>query len=256
MDWARLDGTVAVVTGGNAGIGLGIATGLARAGAQVAILGRRTDRNEEAVREVEAHAPGARLRAYTCDVADEEAVRRALSGVVEELGRLDSCFANAGMSGSLQPALSTTSSQWRDVLGVNLDGAYYTAQAAAELMRAHGEGGSIVFTSSIAAFHGAPLTVPYSASKGAVLSLMRSLAVGLARDGIRVNAVVPGWIDTDMTTDSLADDTASRKILSRIPLRRLGRAEDLEAIAVLLAGSGSTYLTGQALVVDGGYSIF
>lgn len=256
MDWARLDGSVAVVTGGNAGIGLGIAKGLARAGADVAILGRRADRNDEAVKEVQAGAPGARVHGYACDVADEEAVRAAMSGVVEELGRLDSCFANAGMSGSLTPARSTTSSQWRDILGVNLDGAFYTAQAAADLMRAHGEGGSIVFTSSIAAFHGAPLTLPYSASKGAVLSLTRSLAVGLARDKIRVNAIVPGWIDTDMTTDSLSDNTASRKILSRIPLHRLGRPEDLEALAVLLAGSGSTYLTGQALVVDGGYSIF
>jgi hypothetical protein len=256
MNWARLDGHVAAVTGGNAGIGLGLARGLARAGASVAILGRREDRNAAAVKQLTEDVPGSDVRAFACDVTNEDAVTVALKKVADGFGRFDSCFVNAGASGAARSMMSVSAAEWRDVLAVNLDGALFSARAAASLMQQQGEGGSIVLTSSLAAFDGTPLHGAYAASKAAVLALVRSLAVGLARDRIRVNAIVPGWVETAMTAGTLANDTAARKILSRVPLHRWGTVDDFEALAVLLAGPGSSYLTGQALVVDGGYSIF
>lgn len=254
-NWASLEGHVSVVTGGNAGIGLGLARGLAQAGASVAILGRRPDRNAAAIEELTADIAGARLRAYTCDVSDEEALSTAIVAIANEFGRLDSCFANAGISGTSGHILATSTTEWRDIMNINLEGAFHTARVAAELMKQQNHGGSIVFTSSLSAFDAAPVHAPYAASKAALLSLTRSLAAAVARDGIRVNAIVPGWVDTDMTAEALSDSTV-REIIRRIPLRRMGTAADLEALAVLLAGSGSAYLTGQAIVVDGGYSIF
>lgn len=250
MNWARLDGQVAVVTGGNDGIGLGFARGLAQAGASVAVLGRRADRNAAAAEQLPGDA-----RPFTCDVADEDSVAAAFDAVVDAFGRIDSCFVNAGISGTAGPALAGTAGEWNNVLGVNLNGAFFTARAAADRIRQRGEGGSIVFTSSLAAFDASPFNAPYAASKAGVLALTRSLAGALARDRIRVNAIVPGWVETAMTEDAMGSDGAD-KILRRIPLHRWGAAEDFEGLAVLLAGSGSSYLTGQAVVVDGGYSVF
>lgn len=252
--WHDLRGHVALVTGGNAGIGEGFARGLARAGADVAIWGSNAERNAAAAERLAAH--GTTVAAFTVDVADEAAVDAGMAAVVERFGRLDSCFANAGVGGTPTAIDELEADELRRILAVNLDGAVFTLRAAARQLRAQGDGGALVATSSIGALDGMARAVPYAASKGAVSSIVRALAVELARDGITVNAVLPGWIDTAMTTDMLGTEPAQKKILPRIPQRRWGTPQDFEAIAVLLAGAGASYLTGQTIVIDGGYSIF
>lgn len=252
--WHDLRGHVALVTGGNAGIGEGFARGLARAGADVAIWGTNEQRNAAAAERLSAH--GTMVAAFSVDVADAAAVDAGMAAVVERFGRLDSCFANAGVGGRPVPIGDLEDDVLRDVLAVNLDGAVHTLRAASRQLRAQGEGGALVVTSSIGSLHGMPRNAPYAASKGAVSAIARSLAVELARDRIQVNAVLPGWIETAMTDGMLDTGPARERILPRIPQRRWGTPEDFEAIAVLLAGTGASYMTGQTLVVDGGYTVF
>ncbi|MFC9356049.1 SDR family NAD(P)-dependent oxidoreductase [Rhodococcus sp. NPDC057014] len=254
--WHRLTDHVAVITGGNAGIGLGIAGGLIDSGAAVAIWGTNPERNAAAVQQLSARAPGVSAAAFTVDIADEEAVENGMRDVVARFGKIDSCFANAGISGAASATDTLDTAAWKRTLSVNLDGSFYTLRAAARQMREQGEGGSLVVTSSLGSIEGLPGYAPYAASKGAINSVVRALAVELARFRITVNALVPGWIDTSMQQGQLDSDAVKSKILTRIPLRRWGTPEDFEAIAVLLAGNGARYLTGQSIVVDGGYSVF
>ena len=251
-----LTGKVALVTGGNSGIGLGMAEGLARAGASVCIWGTNEDKNAAALTQLQSH--GGKAMALRCDVADEAAVERAFADTVSALGRVDSCFANAGVSGRGGAAgfASMATAEWRRVMSVNLDGAFFTLRTAARHMVERGGGGSLAVTSSLSAMMGAPRSQHYAASKGAVVSLMRALAVELARHKVRVNAIVPGWIDTPMTEKALHGEAFTQKVLPRVPLRRWGVGEDFSGIAVYLASDLSAYHTGDTLVIDGGYVLF
>ena len=196
--------------------------------------------------------------ALRCDVADEAAVERAFADTVSAFGRVDSCFANEGVSGRGGAAgfAKMATAEWRRVMNVNLDGAFFTLRTASRHMIERGGGGSLAVTSSLSAMMGAPRSQHYAATKGAVISIMRALAVELARHQVRVNAIVPGWIDTPMTEQALHGEAFTQKVLPRVPLRRWGVGEDFSGIAVYLASDLSAYHTGDTLVIDGGYVLF
>lgn len=256
MGYAAFDlsGKVALVTGGNSGIGLGMAEGLAQAGADVCIWGTNPDKNARAAERLEAH--GTRVVAMQCDVGDEGAVDAAFEAAVDRLGRVDSVFANAGVGGGSPSFGEMTTEMWRRVLRVNLDGVFYTLRAAARHMTGREGGGSLVVTSSLAAFEGQPRGENYAASKGAGISMIKALAVELARHGVRANAIVPGWIQTPMTGGALELPQMKERVLKRVPMRRWGEPEDFAGIAVYLASDASRYHTGDVFVIDGGYAIF
>ncbi len=249
-----LTGHVALVTGGNSGIGLGMAKGLAEYGADVAIWGTNETKNAAAAKELEAY--GHRVVALRCDVGDEAAVDTAFAETVSALGKVDSCFANAGVGGMARSFLEMSAEEWRRVLRVNIDGAFYTFRAAARHMVERGEGGSLVGTASLAAIEGQARGEHYAATKGGLISMVKALAVELARNGIRANTILPGWIETPMTDGILHIDAFQDKVLKRVPHRRWGEPEDFAGIAVYLASRASAYHTGDTFVIDGGYSIF
>jgi NAD(P)-dependent dehydrogenase (short-subunit alcohol dehydrogenase family) len=249
-----LTGHVALVTGGNGGIGLGMAKGLKSAGADVAIWGTNLEKNELATKELEGIGPG-RVRAFQCDVGDEEQVVMTMAATIEALGKVDSCFANAGIGGGakfIEMSLDT----WQRVQRVNSQGAFLTLREAARHMVERGEGGSLVGVSSTSAIHGAPGGESYAHSKGGMLTMIKGLAVELARHRITANAIIPGWIATDMTAAQFAWQKFSDNVLPRIPHRRWGEPEDFSGIAVYFASAASRYHTGDAVVIDGGYTIF
>ena len=231
-----------------------MAEGLARAGADIAIWGRRAERNEEAREQLAAH--GTRVHAVTCDVSDPAAVDAAMAGTLEALGRVDSCFANAGVGAGGTPFLEMSLDEFRRVTRVNLEGAFLTLQAAARHMAERREGGSLVGIASLAAVEGQQRGQHYAASKGGVISMIRACAVELARHGIRANAVLPGWIETPMTAGWTDAAKVVERVLPRVPVRRWGAPEDFAGIAVYLASPASAYHTGDTLIVDGGYRVF
>ena len=252
-----LTGKAAVVTGGNGGIGLGMAEGLAAAGADIAIWGRNADKNAAALDRLKAH--GTRVEALEVDVADEQAVVDAMAESLSRLGRIDSCIANAGVGGGA-PLIEQTTEQWRKVTAVNLDAVFWTFREASKHMVARAEagdkGGSLLVTSSVSAIHGAPQNQAYAATKAGVLAMIRGTAVELARHGIRANAVLPGWIATEMTERLQGWDAFNEKAIGRVPMRRWGEGEDFAGIAVYFASDASKFHTGDSVVIDGGYSIF
>ncbi|HLG01532.1 MAG TPA: SDR family NAD(P)-dependent oxidoreductase [Acidimicrobiia bacterium] len=249
-----LTGKVALVTGGNSGIGLGMADALAQAGAGVCVWGTSAEKNAAAADQLAAH--GTTVHTVVCDVGDEDAVERGFAETVERLGRVDACFANAGVAGMVSSFVEMSTEEWRRVMRVNLDGAFFTLRAAARHMTERGDGGSLVVTSSLAAIEGQPRGEHYAATKGALVSMTRALAVELARVGVRANAVLPGWIETPMADPLLNWDRFRERVLPRVPLRRWGEPGDLGGIAVYLASDASSYHTGDLILIDGGYSIF
>lgn len=251
-EFALLD-HVSLITGANSGIGLGIARSMLAAGARVAIWGRNEDRNQAAVDELDA---GDRVAAWRCDVADEERVEACFASVLGHFGRVDSCFANAAGPGVDLPFVDLSLGDWRRTLETNLDGAFLTAREAARHMSARDGAGSIVFTSSLAAISGRAKGEAYAAAKGALNSLMMALAVELARHEIRTNSILPGWFETPMSSEFTGAAKSQEQVLRRIPARRWGEPSDLGPLAVFLAGPASSYVNGQTICVDGGYSVF
>ncbi len=249
-----LTGKVALVTGGNGGIGLGMAEGMAKAGADVCIWGTNKDKNAAAQKQLEQH--GVRAVALQCDVGDEQEVEKAFADTVKDLGRVDICFANAGVPPLAPSFAEMTSEEWRRVLRVNLDGAFFTFRSAVRHMIERGGGGSLVATSSLSAMEGQARGQHYASSKGGVVSMVKAIAVEYARNGIRANAIIPGWIETGMTSPLFNVDRFRDKVLPRVPLRRWGTGSDFEGIAVYLASDASAYHTGDVFVIDGGYAIF
>ena len=252
-----LSGQGAVVTGGNGGIGLGMARALLAAGARVAIWGSNPEKTERARAQLaEECADAARVLAFVCDVADEAQVDNTFAASVAALGRVDACFANAGIGGGGASLMEMNLADFRRVQRVNVEGVFLTFRAAARHMAAHGLGGALVATSSTAAVEGAARNSHYGASKGAVSSMVRALAVELARHRIRVNAILPGWIVTDMTEKAVANEKFTAAVMPRIPVRRWGAIDDFGGIAVYLASRASAYTTGEQFIIDGGYTKF
>lgn len=250
-----LTGKVALVTGGNGGIGLGFAEGLVEHGADVCIWGTNEAKNAAAKAQLEAIRKGANVAALRCDVADEQAVVDAFAQTLDAFGHVDSCFANAGVGGGGAQFDAMTRAEWHRVFDVNMDGVMFTLREAVKHMKANG-GGSLVVTSSGTARFGAAGSEHYSATKAGVIALIQSLAVGQARYGIRANAIIPGWIETAMTERALQTEAFQTRVLKRIPQRRWGQPADFRAIAVYFASDESAYHTGDTIAVDGGVSHF
>lgn len=250
-----LSGAAALVTGGNSGIGLGMARALASAGASVAIWGTNTEKNALAAAELEGLGT-AEVVAVRCDVGDEDQVEAAFAETLEAIGKVDACFANAGVGGGAPSFLEMTLDDWRRVQRVNSEGAFLTLRAAARHMVERGEGGSLVGVASLAAIEGQPRGQSYAHSKGGMVSMMKACAVELARYGVTANSVLPGWIDTPMTEGTFRWDRFVEKVMPRIPVRRWGEPTDFGGIAVYLASPASRYHTGDSFLIDGGYAIF
>jgi NAD(P)-dependent dehydrogenase (short-subunit alcohol dehydrogenase family) len=252
-----LSGQGAVITGGNGGIGLGMARALLASGAKVSIWGARADKTERARAQLAAECgDAARVHALVCDVGDEVQVEAAFAQAVAALGRVDACFANAGVSGKGTSMMEMGLDEFRRVQRINVEGVFLTFRAAARHMAAHGQGGSLAATASTAAIEGAARNSHYGASKGAVTAYVRALAVELARHRIRVNSILPGWIATEMTERSFGNEKFAAAVMPRIPARRWGSLDDFGGIAVYLASSASAYTTGEQFVIDGGYTKF
>ncbi len=247
-----LSGRVAVVTGGNGGIGLGMAEGLAGAGAAVLIVGRDAAKNAAA--EARLRELGGKAASLVADVADPAENRRFVAAAEERFGRLDIFVANAGIN-IRRPPEKYSPEEWNTILTTNLSSAFYGAQAAHPAMLRQ-KGGKVIVIGSMTSIFGASFAAAYSASKGGIVQLARALATAWARDNIQVNAVLPGWIDTDLTRAGRKEvDGLNERVLARTPAGRWGVPEDMAGIAVFLAGRGSDFVTGAAIPVDGGYSV-
>ncbi|SET80260.1 SDR family NAD(P)-dependent oxidoreductase [Oceanicella actignis] len=254
-----LEGRVAVVTGGNGGLGLGMARTLARMGCAVSIWGRNPEKNRHAEEELRALGAGA-VAAEHCDVTDRASIADAFARTLSRFGRVDGMFANAGVSGQPKPSIERTPDEWRALMAANVDGVAACFQVAARHMieraKAGDAFGRLVATSSVASIEGAAWNEHYGASKGAVNALVRALAVELARHGITVNAILPGYAESEMTAGLFANEKFVRNVLPRIPMRRFGRPDDYGGVAGYLMSDLSGYHTGQCFVIDGGYTIF
>ena len=251
MSLFRLSGRVAVVTGGNGGIGLGMAQGLAAAGAAVVIAARNRAKSEAAAAGLAA--AGATSVFVPLDVADPQSCRAMVGETVERLGRLDILVNNAGMS-VRKPPQDYAIDEWRQVIDTNLTGAFACAQAAYPVMK-EGGGGKIINIGSMMSIFGAAYAVAYAASKGGLVQLTKSLATAWAGDNIQVNAVLPGWIDTELTRAARQQVAGlNERILRRTPAGRWGEPSDLAGVAVFLGGPASDFVTGAAIPVDGGFS--
>ena len=245
-----LTGRRALVTGASRGIGREIALAYARAGADVAVLARNPELLEVVAGEV--RALGRRAVIATADVLDADATRAATAEAIEALGGLDILVNNAGGNSFSTPVASMRMSGWEKTMRLNLDSIVHVTQVS---LPALGEGGgAIINVSSVAGLRGAPTMAHYGAAKAALISLTQSLAVETAWMGVRVNALVPGWIETDLTDFLRASDDAERAALSRVPMQRWGRVEEIAEPAVFLASDAASFMTGQVLVVDGGLS--
>ncbi|ENZ80361.1 MULTISPECIES: SDR family oxidoreductase [Caulobacter] len=254
----NLSGKVALVTGGNRGIGFGMAKAMAQAGADIVIWGSNAERNLAA--EKELTALGVRVKAQTVDVADEAQVREGMEEAVAAMGRVDSVFANAGVGFGSPSFVEMKTETYRKVLSVNLDGVFFTLREACRHMveraKTGDAGGSLVGVASLAAIEGAARNEAYAATKGAVISMIKSVAVEHARYGVRANAILPGWIATDMTAGAQGNSAFAEKVIPRVPARRWGEPDDFGGMAVYLASDASSYHSGTTIVIDGGYSIF
>ena len=247
----ELTGKVAVVTGGNGGIGLGIAMGLAGAGANIVIAARSVEKTAQALEDI--RALGVEAHGITVDVTQEPAIQRMITNTIDHMGRLDILVNNSGIAVRAQPQ-ELTASQWDSVVDVNLRAAFLASKEAyAQMVKAGG--GKVINVGSMYSIFGSDWGAPYAASKAGLVQLTKSLAVAWAKDNIQVNAVLPGWFVTDLTRGIPdADPNRYDNINRRIPTGRWGEPSELGGAAVFLASAASDYVTGAALTVDGGYS--
>jgi NAD(P)-dependent dehydrogenase (short-subunit alcohol dehydrogenase family) len=250
-----LTGKVAVVTGGNGGIGLGMAEGLAQAGADLSIWGSNPDKTAAAGEKLKAY--GVRVLTQTVDVGDEAQVVAAMAEVEAKFGRIDTVIANAGVGRSAPSFHEMTTEIWRQNMRVNLDGAFWTLREACKSMVARAKagdpGGSLMATASLGALQGAARNQAYTATKGALLPMIKGIAVEYARYGIRANAILPGWVATDMTASAQKFDKFNEHVIGRVPSKRWGQPEEFAGVAIYLASDASSFHTGDTLLLDGGY---
>jgi NAD(P)-dependent dehydrogenase (short-subunit alcohol dehydrogenase family) len=253
-----LTGRVALITGGNGGIGLGMAEGLAAQGCEVAIWGTNAEKNAAALATLKAYGP--RVSARVCNVADRSDVESAFAETLEEHGRIDGCFANAGVGGRADAFDAMTQDEWDRILGVNLNGVFYVYQCATRHMKARAANGDafgrLIGTASLAAISGQAKGEHYAATKGGLISMAKALAVEYARYGVTAHTILPGWIETAMTESTFAWDRFVENVMPRIPMRRWGTGEDFAGIAVYIMSDASRYHTAETFLIDGGYANF
>ena len=243
-----LTGKTALVTGASRGIGRAVAVSLAQAGADVALIGRDTAALEETLAGVKAH--GRRALALKTDVTSADSIESAVAQTIKTFGRIDTLVCNAGVQ-RLKPFLDMRPEDWRSLIATNLEGAIMTMQAVGKGM-VQQKSGSIITMSSIYSFVGAPWNSIYCMTKGGLAQLSKALAVEWARYNVRVNAICPGWIETDLTKPYMQDQKTVDAGLRQIPLRRFGKPEDIGPMAVYLASDEASFVTGQSYVIDGG----
>jgi 2-deoxy-D-gluconate 3-dehydrogenase len=247
-----LTGRVALVTGGNGGIGLGMATGLAKAGATVMVAGRNGAKNDAAVAGL--RALGAKAESIAVDVTDPASITGMVEETAKRLGRLDILVNNAGTNIRNRPETYKLE-DWHTIINTNLTSGMLASQAAYPYLKAHGCG-RVINNGSMLSIFGLPLHVAYGASKGGVVQMTKSTAVAWAADGITVNVILPGWIDTDLTRKARQDMAGlNDNVLARTPTKRWGMPADFEGVAAFLASDAAAFITGVAIPVDGGYSV-
>ncbi|MBR0938118.1 SDR family NAD(P)-dependent oxidoreductase [Bradyrhizobium jicamae] len=247
-----LSGKVAVVTGGNGGIGLGMARGLADAGAAVAVIGRNESKSASAVDDLRRR--GVKAIAVATDVTDGSAVSAMIERVVRELGGINILVNNAGMS-IRKPPHELEIEEWRKVIDTNLTSAFVCSKAAYPALKASGSG-KVINIGSMMSIFGASFAPAYAASKGGIVQYTRACATAWAADNIQVNAILPGWVDTDLTRAARQQVAGlHERVLARTPAARWGAGSDFAGIAVFLASAASDFVTGTAIPIDGGYSI-
>jgi 2-deoxy-D-gluconate 3-dehydrogenase len=247
-----LSGKVAFVTGGNGGIGLGMAKGMAAAGASVIVVGRNKAKSEKAIKELQAL--GGKAEFIEFDALDEKSCKAAVDHAAQKFGRLDILINNAGTTVRKQPQDLTTA-DWNLVMTTNLTSAFQCSQAAYPHMKKLGAGKMINIGSMMTIF-GAAYAAPYAASKGAIVQMTRAMATAWAKDNIQVNSILPGWIDTDLTRAAREQVAGlNERVLARTPAQRWGAPDDFAGIAVYLASAASDFVSGAAIPIDGGYSI-
>ncbi len=254
----NLQGRVALITGGNGGIGLGMARGLAEAGAEVSLWGTNAEKNAAALAALESIGP--KITTHVCDVADEQQVEDTFARVLAAHGRVDGCFANAGIGSRGTAFDEMTDAEWRRIIEVNQTGVFYTFRAAARHMKERaGNGdafGRLVGTASLAAVSGQARGEHYAAAKGGLVAMIKALAVEYARYNVTAHTLLPGWIETEMTAGTFANNKFVDNVSKRIPVRRWGVPEDFAAIAIYIMSEASSYHTAETFLIDGGYHAF
>lgn len=242
-----LSGKLAIITGGGSGIGRGIARALAKAGADIALCGRRLSVCETACAEI--RQTGVAAEAFRCDVSQPSEVEAMVAAVIERFGRIDILVNNAGIAGAAQPFLDIALEQWRQTIDINLTGMFLCAQAVGRHM-VRERRGKIINVASVGSFLPLPCSADYSASKGGVMMLTRAMALELIRHNIQVNAVCPGYIATELKQDTI--ERVAEKAARKVPAGRIGRSEEVAGAVVFLASSASDYMVGSSVVIDGG----
>lgn len=253
-----LSGKVALITGGNSGIGLGMAEGLAQHGCEIVIWGTNAAKNDAALEKLSSYGPKA--TANICDVTDAAAVDAAFAKALHDHGRIDGCFANAGYGAQKTRFDEFQDEEWNRIIDINLNGAFYVFRNAAKHMRERALAGDpfgrLVGTSSLAAISGQPRGEHYAAAKGGLNAMIKALAVEYARHGVTAHSILPGFVETGLTKGTVDTPAFKEKAMSRIPTRRLGQGSDFAAIAVYIMSDASSWHTGQDFIIDGGYWIF
>ena len=256
-DLFDLNGRVVVVSGGNAGIGFGFARGIARAGGDVVLWGRRAEKNEQAAKELVELGFGGRVLSQEVDVSDEARVVEAMNEVAEEMGRVDGVIANAGLMTNVGTFLEMTSEAWHGLLAVNQHGAFYTMREGARHMKKRWDtgdrgGGSLLFCASLSALTGSPGMQHYNAAKGAMLAMSRGIAVEAGRYGIRCNVVCPGHTVSE-TVNLPEDHPVMQHVRKFNPMGRMGTSDDFEGIGVYFMSEWSRFHTGDVVIIEGGW---
>ena len=253
MDLFDLSGKVAIVTGGNGGIGLGMARGLAKAGAAVVVVGRNAEKSAAAVAELDTLGGGGAM-AVEADVSKSDAVTAMVKRVSEKLGRIDILVNNAGTNIRKTPQ-DLSEEEWHTVLDTNLTSVFLCSKACyPEFLKAGG--GKVLNNGSMMSIFGAPWAPAYAASKGGMVQLTKALATAWAKDNIQVNCFLPGWIDTELTQRARREiEGLNDKVLARTPVGRWGHIDEFQGLAVFLASAASAFVTGAAIPIDGGYSV-
>lgn len=253
LPYFDLTNKVAIVTGGATGIGRGIADGLADVGANIVIAARRLEKCKEACKEIRERT-GVITLAHGCDITSNDEVEALVSDVIGKLGHIDILVNNSGTGGSERPILKMTDEDWATVIDTNLRGAFSLSRAVVRKMAERGKGGKIINVISIGSLIGWPNMSAYCASKGGCLQLTKVMALEWARYDIQVNAILPGYFETPMNREFFATEAGQRAIKSSIPMRRIGQIEEMKGVAILLASQASSFMTGSAVVVDGGHT--